>query len=326
MVTASTLPKWLGLTQQQQGIVEAISALQQKASKTSPNLILLEHAAITGSPKMQKSNFFTQLKILRGKGYVKKAGEASYQVDFEAIKNALQHVQAAMSKETEELKKAKAMVEQRSLLSPKEHSQMVRFFEYEELYYKLAEIGETAEKCQLTGVFPRILYAHSPSLMYTPGAQRYSQALWSRCIMDKKLEIDYLTTFNIGYLFNTLYAVYKEPTPAYEEIRVMLNNLENLLQQNEKLNLRYSEGSYGLDMVIPYRGKLEELFIMVRDETRKGIGTVYIHSPELAIRFKELFEEKWKRAIDMRSPKAKAVYSKLERDLELTYSKYHLKK
>jgi DNA-binding transcriptional regulator GbsR (MarR family) len=79
-------------------------------------------------------------------------------------------------------------------------------------------------------------------------------------------------------------------------------------------------------MVIPYRGKLEELFIMVRDETRKGIGTVYIHSPELAIRFKELFEEKWKRAIDMRSPKAKAVYSKLERDLELTYSKYHLKK
>jgi hypothetical protein len=326
MVTASKLPKWLGFTQQQQEIIEAISTLQQKSSKASPNLILMEHASITGAPKMQKSNFFTQLKLLRGKGYVKKAGEASYQVDFEAIKNALQHVQAAMSKETEELKKAKAMVEQRSLLSPTEHAQSVRFFEYEELYYKLAEIAETADRCQLTGVFPRILYAHSPSLMYTPGAQRFAQALWSRCIMDKKLALEYLTTFNIPYLFNNLYSVYKEPTPAYEEIRVLLNNLETLLQQNEKLNLRYSEGSYGLDIDLPYRGKLEEVFILVRDEKRKGIGTIYIRSPELAIRFKELFEEKWERAVDMKGPKADGVYKKLERDLELTYSKYHLKK
>jgi len=326
MVTASKLPKWLGLTQQQQAIIEAISSLQQKGPKTSPNLILAEHAALTSSPKMQKSNFFTQLKILRGKGYVKKAGEASYQVDFDAIKNSLQHVQAAMSKETEELKKAKAMVEQRSLVSSKEHAQAVKFFEYEELYYKLGEIAETAEKFQMTGVFPRILYAHSPSLMYIPGAQRFAQTLWSRCIMDKKLEISYLTTFNINYLFNNLYSVYKEPTPAYEEVRVLLNNLENLLQQNEKLNLRYSEGSYGLDIDLPYRGKLEEIFIRVRDETRKGIGTIYIHSPELAVRFKELFEEKWERAIDMGGPKAGSVYKKLERDLELIYSKYHTKR
>lgn len=325
MVTASKLPKWLGLTQQQQGIVEAISALQEKGGKVGPNLIINEQARLNDSPKMQKSNFFTQLKTLRSKGYVKKAGEASYQVDFNAIKSALQHVQAAMDKEAEELKKAKTLAEYRSLLPAKETATAVRFFEHPEFYNKLADISEAAEHVRLTGVFPRVLYAHSPSLMYNPGGQRYSQTLWTRCIRDGELEIDQLTTFKVDYLFNQLFSVYKEPRPAYEEIKVLLDNMPALLQQHDKLNIRYSEGSYGFDMMIPSLLKLDEFFIIVRDETRKSIGTVNIRSPELTPRFKELFDEKWSRAVDLRGPKANTIYRKLERDLELIYSKYNPK-
>jgi hypothetical protein len=326
MADKHDISKWLGVTSQQFNIIEAIFRLQRRGDTASPKAIIEEDASSRNTSKIQKSNLFSQLKKLHDKGFVKKLGDASYGVDFDRIKGSLDTAQASVDSEMNELKMVKEETEGYfNLLSSGEKRPQVKFFEYDEMYNKTADMVKTAHFCYLTGVFPRILYAHSPCMMNTPGARRYAGALWQRCIQEGELEVNYLSHFDVGYLFERLISTYKNPVPAYEEAKIVLGNLESLMGQNGKLNLYYVDTSYGLDMIIPHDEDINEFFLMVRNERNQGIGAVYVNSPELAIKFKDLFKRECERATDMKGPKGKQVIKKLMENLDKIYSGYKTK-
>lgn len=326
MEVIAKIPRWLGVTNQQFSIIEAISSLQKRGEATTPRAIIEEDSQLRKTTRIQKSNFFSQLKTLRDRGFVQKVGDASYAVDFNTIKTSLDDTQRLVDSEVYELEEIRAKSEEYfKHLEFRKKEPVVKFFEYDDMYKKTAEILKKARVCYLTGIFPRILYAQSPSLMNKPGAQLYSHTLWERCINDNELEVNYLTHFDIEYLFNRLMEAYKNPTTAYEEVCIILNGLEDFIQGNKKLKLYFSPSPYGLDMLIPHNDDMSEFFLMVRDEKNQGVGAVYIDSPELTGRFRNLFEEECKRAIDMRGEKGKAVFGKLNKKLEKVYAKYESK-
>lgn len=322
MVDKRDFSKWLDITKQQFSIIEAIFRIQKRGETASPKAIIEEDANMRDASKIQKSNLFSQLKKLHDKGFVKKLGDASYGVDFERIRGTLDKAKASIDNEMEELNMIKDETEEYfSLLSSKESKPVVKFFEYDEMYNKTADMVKTAQFCYLTGIFPRILYAHSPCMMNTPGARRYSEALWQRCIQDGELEVNYLSHFDVGYLFDRLFSTYKNPVPAYEEAKIILNNLESLLEQGGKLNLYYVDTPYGLDMIIPHDEGMSEFFLMVRNEGNQGIGAVYINSPELAIKFKNLFRQECERALDMGGPRGRKAIEKMRGRLDAIYAR-----
>ncbi len=317
------LPRWLGITKQQFHIIEAIVSLQKEGKQASPKAIIDRDAELHQSRRIQKSNFFAQLKNLRERGFVKKTDEASYEIDFNAIKKALDEARNFLDTEIYELDEIRGgVMEFFGRLSVKRKEPAVMFFDYDDMYYKTAGLLKTAKICYVTGIFPRILYAQSPSLMQIPGARLYVQTLWERCIMKKELEVNYLTHFDIEYLFRRLARAYKNPRYAYDEINMVLNGLADFITNNEKLKLFYSPSPYGLDMIIPHNEDMNEFFLMVRDEKSMGVGAVYINSPELANRFKGLFEAECSRAVRIDKEEADKITGKLRKRVETIYSRY----
>jgi hypothetical protein len=317
--------KWLGITHQQLNIMEALLHLQRSNEDTSPKSIIQTDANLRKGAKIQKSNFFAQLKNLRNRGYVKKQGEASYAVDFDAIHHALDLAQYRADEERTELKKAREETERyfKSMIVP--DKPIVSFLESDQTYGRIAEMMRTCSHFMCTGIFPRILYAHSLSLIHRPGTQKYAQIMWERCIKDREMEATYLTNFDIPYLFQKLLIDYNNPTLVYEEIRSILNGLESLLEQNPLLNIIYIDSPSGLDAMIPYSKDSTEFFLITRDESKNIIGSVYLNSPDLLVRFKKLFDTECLKGIDMRDKKAKPLFPKLEKQLERIYSKHNPK-
>jgi hypothetical protein len=147
-----------------------------------------------------------------------------------------------------------------------------------------------------------------------------------RCINEGTLEMKALTPFDISYLFNKFQTAYKNPTLAYEEIKIILKNIPDILEKAKALEVYYTAMPYGLDMLIPHDEKIEDVFLLIRDINKLGKGCVHIRSPELALKFRELLLEECKESIDMRSSEGKKVLSKLESDLEMLYQKARSKK
>jgi len=321
------MPKWLGITNQQFNILEAMLSLQRKGSLASPKLIINEDAALRNVPKIQKSNFFSQLKSLRGFGYVMKVGAAAYAVDFNNIKKSLESAESQAVRESYELKELKSEVEQKfKSLAVRGKEPSLEFMDYARMYSKIADITSKRDSFLSAAVFPKVLYANSPSLMRQPEAQRYAQTLWLRCVTTGELEVKYLTYFDIKYLFSRLNAVYKNPALTYGEISRVLESIPELLENSKKLSIYYTDAPYGLDMTILQDEHVEDLFLLIRDTNKVGKGCIYIKSPELAMEFRSIFLEDCDECVDMRSSAGERIIKKLEARLDKEYQKYKRKK
>lgn len=327
MEKLENLQKWLGITNQQLNIIEAMLSLERKRAKASPKAIIEEDATLRSLPKIQKSNFFAQLKTLRSVGYLKKTGSASYAVDFNSITKALDRAEAKVNREATELKTFKAESERRfkALAVPKELAS-VEFMDYNKAYSVVADIAKSKTNFYTAGPFPKVLYAHSPSLINQPDAQKYAQTLWMRCMVEQKLEITYATHFDIDYLFMKLSEAYSNTAVAYEEIKVLLNNIPNVLDKSKALNILYSESPSVLSMMVPYDEIVEEIFLPIRDTNFVGKGCVHIRSPELAIKFRQIFLDQCVKCVDMRSSKGERVLKKLDAKLDRRYQREGSKK
>jgi hypothetical protein len=318
--------KWLGLTKQQFGIIEAIMALQAEGMKATPKHIIEKDSELRGSA-IQRSNFFSQLKILRNRGYVNKLADSVYEADLKSLSQSLARAEAEVRKELEDLSKARTESESffKRLVSSK-CSPVASFLEPDEMYGGVADLLANSTHFSSTGVFPRILYADSLSLMRKPGTQRYAQVMWERCIRDEKLEVNYLTNLDMPFIFRQLLSSYRNPSIVYEEVRGILEKLPNFLKQHPKLNIYYLDSPSGLDVLVPYGSGSPDIFLPVRDEAKNIEGAVHICSPDLSDRFKKLFEQECLRAVDMRSKEATQILEKAERRLDMICAKNRRKK
>jgi len=324
---ANKMPKWLGVTPQQFSILEAMIRLQKRGDSASPKSIIDEDASFRKVPKIQKSNFFSQLKGLQGIGYVKKTAGATYSVDFDSIKSSLEDARVVADQEANEISKVKKEAESYlKSISSGEKRPSVAFLEYDDMYKTVADLLKNSDYYCITGVFPKILYAHSPALMKSASERRYAQMLWERCIGQNEMEVTYLTVLDTEYLFHKLLRVYKNPVSAYEETKMILRGLEDLLKESPKFHLLYKDSPYGLDMIIPRSEETNTLFLMIRDANKTGIGAVYINSTELAARFQSLFEDECEGTIDMKSKMGRNILDDVERKLDRVYAEYRRKR
>jgi len=322
------MQKWLGITNQQFNILQAMLNLEQRGIPASPKAIVEEDSALRKTPKIQKSNFFAQLKALRGMGYVKKIGGASYSIDLASITDALEKAETTIDKEANELKALKTEAARgfKILATAHEEVASVEFMDYNKAYSVVADILKSKTHFYTTGPFPKILYAHSPSLIRQPDAQKYAQTLWMKCLVEEELEIRYVTRFDIDYLFRKVREAYNNPAVAYEEIKIILNNIPDILEKSKMLNILYSESPSVLSMMVPYEEIVEELFLPIRDTNFVGKGCVHIKSPELAVKFREIFVEQCVKCVDMQSSKGEKVIQKLDARLDRIYEREKSKK
>jgi len=314
------ISKWLDVTPQQFDILETILRLQREGVKATPKNIIEEDVKIHEGPKIQKSNLFTQLKTLRGRGFVKREEKASYVVDFNGIKKSLTKTNKKLEEEMQEFQSVFTQTEEyfKGILADKNRI-MVDFYEYDEMYEKTADMVKNCEEFLITSAFPRILYPTSPCLMPTPGAKRYSEILWDLCIKKKQLKVSYLTRMDVGYLFTRLYRTYNNAELAYDEANIILNNFEALMNSSKELIVFFVDSPYGVDMVIPQHANSDEFFILVREKSSKGIGAVFIKSSELTYRFRNIFTSECKKAVLMKGSKGEKVLKILRKRLDDVY-------
>ncbi len=312
--------KWLGITEQQYKILDSILIICKRNEVASPKAIIEEISSWHDTPKIQRSNFFNQLKKLQGKSYVRKLTNASYELNFDGIREALEEMRIKVALDSKNLESAIEETESHfnSLMS-REKVLEADFHEYDEMLEKVANMVKTSKLCYITGIFPKILYSHSPVLMYNKGGRHYANKLWERCIHDKEMTIVYVTHLDVEYLFKRMMSKYNNPIQAYDECRSILNNMEGLLKEHENLKIHYIQTPYGLDIVIPDAEKLSEFFLLVRDQNHHGIGSVYINSSALAVKFKKLFDKELESTIDLSGPKGKAEIRKLKKRLDIVY-------
>jgi len=308
---------WLGITPQQRRILEAILALTKESSAASPEEIMKAEAKASRSPRIQRSNFFRQLKKLQELGYVRRASEASYEVDFARMRESLAHMQEKRAYEMNEL--------QRALKSASDYLEAelagikgleVTFMPGELWQGRFASMVPRSRSCYLTGIFPKMVYGHSPLFMESDIGRIYALRLWKRCVQDRELAITYLTRLDTDYLFRRLRGAGVEPRMACSEICKLLDSIEALMKRNPHLSFYYTPSPYGIDIGIPDTEKLRDFFLFFRNKDKGEVGAVYINSPPLAMQFRELFLSECETSVDLRSAEGLEVMERKRSQLE----------
>lgn len=311
-----TLSKWLNITPQQLDILETILVLQEADKIASPKAITEQDHSSNEGPKIQKSNLFTQLKTLRTMGYIRSDGKASYAVDFDNIQKKLANVQRRIDAEAIEFKAAKNETEAYfKRLAKRNKTPTVEFINYENMYDEASKFLMLADSCYISGVFPRLLYANSTCLMNNSSAQRYSHALWERSIREGALNLHYISRFDMKYLFEHINEPYSNPELAYEECKIVLNNLENMIKKQNNVHFYYTNSSHIIDTIIPENNEKDILFLLIRDLDLKGMGALFIHSEEMASRFRSIHIQEAEDSIELKGEKGLKIVDMLRHQL-----------
>jgi hypothetical protein len=264
---------------------------------------------------------------LQDRGIVKRQGKANYTIDFDGVKRSMKEVGQGLKDELEDFQKVYAETEQYMREIAKESKvPVVTFLEYNAFYKKVINLLRYMDTYYITGIYPRMLYPHSPSLAHEPGARDYSNELWKKCMQSGEVHVVYLTTLNLEYLFGKLLKAYKKPRIAYKEASNIIDNIE-LADTTDKLDIYYTEKAYGVDMAVPESKEgLDEFFITIRGTDNRGIGLVHIKSSQLTPRFREIFRHECQRGILLEGKNIDKVVRKKKKELKELYKKYKSEK
>lgn len=309
--------KWLSITGQQARILESIIALCQDKRCAGPKDIIKKESELYKSAPIQRSNFFLQLKKLQEKGYVKKLGDASYAPDFDMIHNSLKEARSGLLAETDKLKGAIDEVEEyyKSQLAPVGELE-VTFLSYPKMQDRFASMLMQSKTCYITGLFPKMFYGNSTAFLKLKDTQRYAARLWERCVLNREMHITYLTRLDVDYLFKRMLSVYSDPFLAIDEAERVLKDLKITLSRIENLDVHYTSSPYGIDIGIPDADRLSEFFLFFRNQRKVGVGAIFINSPPMTLKFRDLFREECSDAIDLRSKAGKEVFAQKTEELE----------
>lgn len=302
--------EWLGLTEQQRRILEVVMSLRAEGIKAGPGEIRDGEAELSGGATIQKSNFFGQLKRLREMGYLRKAGPANYDVNLAKVKEQLGLRKERALKETEELARAVEKPENSLFRLSENRGLEVTFLPGEAWQERFADMATGSKRCLITGVFPKMVYGHSPLFMESEGGRKYSSRLWDLCVRKKTLSVAYLTRLDTDYLLKNLRNAGASQAAARAEVGKLLESVRTLLRSNKNLEIYYSPDPYGIDIGMPNADKLSEFFLFFRNRDKDEIGSVYLNSRQTARQFKDLFERECARSVDLRSPEGQAIIEK----------------
>ncbi|MFH1125618.1 MAG: hypothetical protein V1703_00700 [Candidatus Altiarchaeota archaeon] len=307
-----TIANWLNTTEQQFQIIKTIYRLESKREEATPKNIGKEYAKTYGK-SIQKPNLFTLLRTLIEKELIQKDAGFTYRVNFNGIRQSLGKHREKLDKEGEEFQKAYGKTEEyfRRNISRQERP-TVDYFEQKELYAEIMKSTSNSNVLNVMTNFPEISYTYN----LASGADRleYVEAIWRRCFKEKNLEVNYLTTLDLDYLFNQAFRSLGEPKLAFKECEIVLQQLENQVEAHKKLHIKTVEEQKGMDVCIPIKDKPEEFYLFIKDEHKEVLGGIKIKSPETASQAENMFKLGFNYAEEINSKLIQKAHKKLKQE------------
>ncbi|MBU4406290.1 MAG: hypothetical protein KKB24_01760 [Candidatus Altiarchaeota archaeon] len=313
----SKISESLGLTSQQFGILLGIYKLESEGKTASPREINKEYSRTHGKG-IQRSNFFSQMKVLQDRGLIKRGRRASYTVEFENIRNILSGKRENLQRELEEFDKISARTEEYFRKIAFESTRpVVHYMEHDELYRRIVKALKGCERVYASIDFPTIAYTYA--LADGINRKSYLEMIWDRCFKKERLEVNYLTPLDIDLPFNHAFRVYGDPKMAYKECSIVIEQLENQVDSHDKLDVRYLKKPHGMDVLIPEDKEPLEFFLFTRDEHKDIVGGIHMRSPETALSAKNSFMRDFEYAEQVKGEKGKAIIKNLRKEFEQKY-------
>ena len=310
------LSAWLGITKQQVDILKIIYKLKKAGAPASPKNLADEYSK-TYSHDIQKTNLFTQLKTLVGKGLVAKSGKAEYVINLDALKGELEKKREAKSQELRKFDRLLDGVEDYFKDSFEPGRLDTEYLEYDEYWKRITQKVKYAKELCLASRFPGIAYTSQLCRKMKRGD--YFEVLMQRCLEDKDLKVTYVTHLDVAYPFNHAFRMYGDYKSAYKETESVLNTLENRIRNHANLDVRFLSLPFSFDIIIPIVDEANEFFIYVRDECEEVVDGLHIKSPATARRVHGRFISEAARATQINKDNIDAILVGLHKRLKELY-------
>ncbi|MDD5111199.1 MAG: hypothetical protein PHG85_01480 [Candidatus Altiarchaeota archaeon] len=313
----TNLGKWLSTTEQQFQVLSTIQVLENRETEIRPKAISKEYSKTYGKT-IQKPNLFTILKALAEKNLIRKDNAGNYRVNYDGIRHTLARHREKIDNERTEFQKACENTEEyfKKHMLKAEHP-MVGYYEHRALYAEMVKSLENASVLHVVANFPNIAYTYN----IAAGIDRleYVETLWKRCLKQKDLKIEYLTTLDIDYLFNQAFRVHGDPKLAYRECQAIINQLETQAKTNPKLDIRHSEEQPGLDIAIMEQKDPQEAYLFIRDEHGEITGGIRIKSRQIAANAMQQYARVYEYAEKLTTPEGQKKIQDLKIQLKQKY-------
>lgn len=278
------IAKWLGLTSQQSTIVSILYTLQERKLPTNPISIEKEYIKETNA-FIQKSNLFTQLKILQERGIIHKDAHSHYQLNIGGIQEAISQRKNKVNQEMKEVAQfasdTKAFFEKMAVPTPI----LVTYLNESELFAKLAFYLRSARGFYLGCDFPH--YAYSFALCSSSQEAAYIEALTAK-LQDKEFSLFCLSPYKIEALSHRLGRKYKNKDLVEEELKTICKTAAKKTAQCSNIDLRKTGATFDFAL-IESRDGADSLFMFLKDSESSISGGIFLNSYETIKQIKQHF-------------------------------------
>jgi hypothetical protein len=278
---------WLTITPQQFEILHCIYRLREDGSTSSPKEIQKEYKRFSGKYLM-KPNLFNILRILKGKNYIKSEGYGGYIIHFEGLREGLNSRGITLEKELTTFKSASSRIEEYFRKSSRIFEKpIVLFLEPNEWSKNITSSLRIATKYYSTTSFPNI--ALNQEVAAAISRPDYINILWERGVVKRDLTVQYLTDFNIEYLFNLVSKAYSNPKMAYKICLDSINQIQTHMDTHKNIQIYYQTSPLLFDLHMPENVIPLEFYSHIKGIHSENLGVVYLKSRDAAEATKQLF-------------------------------------
>lgn len=276
--------KWLELTPQQAIIVGIIQKLQSQNINATPIIIEKEYLKDTNI-FIQKSNLFTQLKILQEKNIITKSPHSVYYLHPEGILQIISKRKNDLSKELKEIQDLSLEAENIINKLIPQNTISVKYLSESEFFSQLTKHLDNANSFYLGCDFPH--FGYSFTLCRTSQQTAYIEML-NKKIHDTNFSHYCLCTYKNDALFYQLNEKYSNKQFIEEELkRINQTTIEKAIQL-PNIDIRKTRTSFDFAL-IENSDNINVLFMILKDTNGIINGGLFINSHETIQEIKKNF-------------------------------------
>lgn len=279
-----SIAKWLQLTGQQAILIGILYRLQEQKLATNPVAVEKEYFKETKT-FIQKSNLFTQLRLLVEKGIVTKSANAQYQVNFKNIQESLYAKKKELAQEVDEITKLTSDTQTFFEKIIKPTSISVTYLTETELYHKLTFYLKNATAYYVGCDFPH--YAYSFALCKSAPEAAYVEMLTEKS-QDSVFNLCCLSPYKVEGILSRLQKKYKNNELVKEELKETLERAKRKTILAKNIDLRKTLTPFNFAL-IENSEEGNALLMFLKDSEGAISGGIFINSYETIKQTKQHF-------------------------------------
>jgi len=278
------IARWLQLTSQQTSIIGIIFQLQENKLPTNPVVIEREYFKETKG-FIQKSNLFTQLRILQEKGVIMKTENSQYLLNLRGIQEVIYAKKKELAQEMDEITNFASDTQAFFEKYIKPNSISVTYLTEAELYKQLVFYLKNASAFYIGCDFPQ--YAYSFALCNSAQEAAYIETLTDK-IHDSSFSLFCLSPYRTEALQHRLQKKYKNRELIKEELQEILAITKKKTIQNKNIDLRKTPTPFNFAL-IENDEEGDALFMFLKNSNGLTSGGIFINSYETIKQTKQHF-------------------------------------